>query len=522
MMKDFTAQMMNDQPTFAGDNLVRRLGARYVFVLFAVVALIVTDQLVIQPLLLRMNDYAPVINTAGRQRMLSQKLAKAALAIQLARDDSTRAVRRTELRESLGEWATAHKALQLGDVARGIARVTSPAIDAAWTNLQPHFAAMQQAATLLGQQPAEVESAAEMSSAVTVISDHEQGFLATMDRIVSLMESQAEKELWRLRMLALTIAGAIVLLVGGLGCFVIQPATRAMRGQVDILEQLVSQRTRRLNDMLAALRDEIAEREASEARNRALAAQLAHANRVDSMGHLATGLAHELNQPLGAIVNYTEACGIALDQPQDSVARAKLQGLIERVRVAALRAGGIVRGIRNFVRPGPNSLMPVELVALVRDVVELCRPEAHRTETVVSFEPPTNSGIVVNVDPIQIQQVLVNLIQNAIHALTDLPAQERRIILQIESLAETAQIDVIDNGPGIGEMDADELFAPFHTTKSDGLGIGLSICRSIVEQHHGTIWAQSLSPRGTQFSFVLPRIGRHAADYDRQTDGVCR
>src|SRR5262249_18763590 len=152
-----------------------------------------------------------------------------------------------------------------------------------------------------------------------------------------------------------------------------------------------------------------------EARNQALAAQLAHANRVDSMAHLATGLAHELNQPLGAIVNYTEACSVALDQPLDTEARARLQDLVKGVHQASLRAGGIVRGIRSFVRPGPNGMLPVELVALIHDVVEFCRPEAYRTETAVSFQPPAGGGIVVNVDPIQIQQVLVNLIQNAIH-----------------------------------------------------------------------------------------------------------
>ncbi len=143
--------------------------------------------------------------------------------------------------------------------------------------------------------------------------------------------------------------------------------------------------------------------------------------------------------------------------------------------------------------------IPVELVALVHDVVELCRPEAQRAETTVAFQPPASGGIVVNADPIQIQQVLVNLVQNAIHALAGTPSRERRLILQIVPLAETAQIDVIDNGPGIGDSDTDELFAPFHTTKSDGLGIGLSICRSIVEQHHGTIWRSRLRHEGPSF-----------------------
>jgi two-component system, LuxR family, sensor kinase FixL len=273
--------------------------------------------------------------------------------------------------------------------------------------------------------------------------------------------------------------------------------------------------------MLAALRSEIAERQASQARNQLLAAQLAHANRVESVGHLAAGLAHELNQPFAAIVNYSEACKVVLEQPLDQQGRHRLQDCIERVRQSSLRAGGIVRRIRNFVLPGSSAMLPTELVALVREVVELCHPEVLRAEAVLFFQPPGAGEVVVEVDPIQIQQVLVNLIQNALHAVQEMPATNRRIVLQIKEQADAVQIDVADNGRGLGSGDADGLFVPFHTTKANGLGIGLSICRSIIEQHQGTIWAHSLSPEGARFSFVLPRPSSHAAEPHRQPNSVC-
>lgn len=485
-------------------------------VLVAVVGLVVADQAVIQPLLVRMNGYAPVINLAGRQRMLSQKLAKAALALESAPDEPSRAARRAELREAVTTWAAMHEALQRGDAQRGIARLSSPAIDATWSELQPDFAALRDAAEILGG-PAPNVSLAAIASIVA----HEPKFLGEMDRLVSLMEAQANAEMRLLRVLALSIAGAIVVLLAALGWQVIRPATRAIQGQVDQLETQVALRTRELDELVSALRLEIAERQASEERNQALAAQLAHANRVESLGRLAAGLAHELNHPFATIVNYAEACKVALSEPLDESVRPRLQELVERVRQASLRAGAIMRRIRSFARPGPVAMLPVELGALVHEVIEFCRPEASRAETALAFEPAPAGEIVVEADPIQIQQVLVNLIQNAIQATQWVPARERRIVVRIVVLPPGAQIDVVDNGCGLGDVETDSLFEPFFTTKDDGLGIGLSICRSILEQHQGTIWAQSL-PRGVQFSFVLPLLDKHAPQHDRQADGVCR
>jgi two-component system sensor kinase FixL len=173
------------------------------------------------------------------------------------------------------------------------------------------------------------------------------------------------------------------------------------------------------------------------------------------------------------------------------------------MRRASLRAGAIIRRIRNFVQPGAGNASEADMTTLVADVVDFCRPEADRVEVELSASLPDEALPVVG-DAIQIQQVLVNLIQNALQAMANAPPQRRRLLIRLTSANGGVQVDVVDSGPGIANVDPESLFTPFHTTKDEGLGIGLSICRSIIEQHRGTIWAKSLPEVGAQFSFVLP------------------
>lgn len=502
------------------EDFVRRLGRRYMLTLVAVAALVTADQAIIQPLLLRLNNYAPVINVAGRQRMLSQRLAKAALALRDAVDEPVASARRTELKQSLGEWSAAHDALRFGSAESGMRPVSSPIIDDEWRKLQADYAAMHASATLLAGPV--VESAEASAAAVATLVAHESEFLATMERIVKLMEHEAAAAVRRLRLYAVAVAGMIVALVVALGWAVIKPATSAIRNQVDKLESQVAARTRELDDTLASLRREIAEREETETRNKALAAQLAHADRVESMGHLAAGLAHELNQPLGAIANYAEASGVVLSRSLDEQGRDRLRDYASQIRQASLRAGGIVRRMRNFVRPGAGQTAPVEMTSLIQEVVDLCRPEAALAQIDLEFAPPQGAQLIVSADAIQIQQVLVNLVQNALHAMAETPAERRALVVRVSGEADSVQVDVTDSGPGLARGDPDALFAPFHTTKPDGLGIGLSICRSIIEHHQGTIWARSLPMGGAQFSFVLPLASRHADRPPHRADRVCR
>ena len=492
--------------TVSADELVRRVYGRYLFVLLAVAILVAADQAVIQPLLMRMNVFAPAINLAGRQRMLSQRLAKAALAIQAAGDAATQAGRRTEVQNSLEEWTAAHHTLRHGAAEGTVFRILTPALDEEWTALQPHFDAMQSAARQLVAAPVINGS---HSAAIATLVDHEAPFLSTMERIVQLMEQQAAKELDRLRAVALAIALGILGLILGLGRFVVRPAVRAIRNQVDHLEARVDIRTQELNVALSSLRHEIRERETTEARNRNLATQLAHAHRVESLGRLAAGLAHELNQPLGAIANYAAACEATLADSWEQNVPGRLKHCLQQLQQASLRAGAIIRRTRNFVAPGTSNVSAVDINSLVVEVVDLCRPEAARMDVEVALDLPADEVVVI-ADPIQIQQVLVNLVQNGLQAMTSSPPEHRRLSIHLCTRSDNVQVDVIDSGSGLADADLETLFAPFHTTKADGLGIGLSICRSIIEQHQGTIFAKSLPLEGAQFSFVLPLASEHA------------
>ncbi|MDZ4783335.1 MAG: ATP-binding protein [Planctomycetia bacterium] len=500
------------------DRLVRRLSVRYLLVLVAVAALVGLDQIVVQPLLQHLGEFAPVINVAGRQRMLSQKLTKASLAYQAAPTPEERERRRVELRSTLDQWVAGHRALLEGDVAIGIARIHTPEIDEQWHALQPHWQAMRDAARSLAELPA-TDAVGDTARLVAIVLEHERRYLPTMDGIVKLLEQAAARQVTRLRLCALSIDSAVILLLLGLGSFVVRPATRAIGSQVEQLEARVALRTEELDQANMALRREIAERERAEASQQHLAAQLAHASRITTMGHLTAGLAHELNQPLAAIANFAEASDVLLDQT--NVDETRLREHARQIQQAALRAGQIVRGMRNFVQPQRGSRNPLDLNALVREVIEFCRPEMLRRQ-VECESTLTSAPLVVAADRIQVQQVLVNLLQNAMDALDASPVAERRIEVRTSEADGFAQVDVVDNGPGVAAELVDAMFQPFHTTKTNGLGIGLSISRSIVEQHLGRIWATSSVGAGAKFCFSLPCFHEYEHPRTETADSLCR
>jgi len=480
---------------------------------------VVIDQAIVQPLLVQINCYAPAINLAGRQRMLSQRLTKSALALGVSNDETTRQRYQSELRTTLAEWSSAHAALRHGDNEPGLPKLDSPRFHEAWNELEPHFQAMLSA----GQQFAGTTTGAALADSaktVSMIVEHEAAYLPIMERIVALLQEDADRQVARLRIVALSIAATIVALLLGVGWFVVRPATGLIRAQVDRLESQVASRTHQLAIANDSLRHEMTERQGAELKNRALATQLAHAARVSTMGQFTAGLAHESNQPLAAIANDAATCELEL-QDRDCANREKLVGHVKHIKEAALRAGQIVRRISNFVRPNLQSpAVKADLNSLVGEVVELVRFEAERDGIEIVLDLTARDANVA-VDPIQIQQVLVNLLQNAFQALRECPRERRRIQIQARVADGIILIRVRDFGPGLS-LDPDLLFRPFTTTKPDGLGIGLSICRSIIEAHHGQIWADRAGAQGTTICFSLPHISQPHAANSQQFDRVCR
>ncbi len=250
---------------------------------------------------------------------------------------------------------------------------------------------------------------------------------------------------------------------------------------------------------------DISDRKQAEAEARRRMNEMAHMMRVRSMGDLASGLAHEVNQPLTAIISNAQACLrlIESNRADPAIIRESLQ----QVAKQGERAGEIIRRLRKYVEKGELDKSPADLNTSVVEVLELLSHElqVHRVRVFVDTAPQLPR---LQVDRVQIEQVLLNLIRNAVEAMAEARTEEPELhIRTIEHQRDGAPgvlICVRDNGPGISATDAETLFEPFFTTKSEGLGQGLSICRRIVQAHGGHIWAEPATPRGAQFSLWLP------------------
>lgn len=233
-----------------------------------------------------------------------------------------------------------------------------------------------------------------------------------------------------------------------------------------------------------------------------LQSELAHVGRLSEMGTLASSLAHELNQPLTAIASYSEGLADLLAGDPDAEKIELARETLKEVASEAVRAGEIVRRMRDFMSHGHTEHKLEDLPQLVTEAnaLALVGSREHGIDVQVRLDAKMTE---VFVDRVQIQQVLLNLIRNAIEAMIESPVRS----LAISSSAGPpgfVTVSVEDSGEGISEAIASQLFQPFVTSKQTGMGIGLSICRTIVEAHGGRIWFEPARDRGTIFRFTLP------------------
>ncbi|THD56544.1 PAS domain-containing sensor histidine kinase [Phenylobacterium sp.] len=238
-----------------------------------------------------------------------------------------------------------------------------------------------------------------------------------------------------------------------------------------------------------------------------LRAELAHVSRLSAMGEMAAALAHELNQPLTAIGNSVGALKIMLSdggRTLDDAARARIVRAANQAEGQAVRAGEIVRRLRDFIARGEADARIEQLDHLIEDAVALGAPNAKADGTDIHFEFSPKAGRVL-ADRIQIQQILVNLVRNATEAMRGRPAPH---VLTISTMAKEGMVEVSvrDNGPGVALDFATQLFSPFRSTKNDGMGVGLSICRRIVEAHGGRMWLEDSEGPGADFRFTIPLV----------------
>lgn len=246
---------------------------------------------------------------------------------------------------------------------------------------------------------------------------------------------------------------------------------------------------------------DLTERQQAELRVHDLQSVLAHVQRVSEMGTLATSLAHELNQPLTAIANYVEAARDMLQTAPDQETLATIREALDECAKQSVRAGQIVRRLRDFISRGESERRIESLHRLVTEASALALVGAgdQALEVDVRLDPRADR---VLVDRIQIQQVLLNLIRNAIEAMEE-QTDPRLLIYSEKEAGGLVRITVADSGPGLDPEVAERLFEPFRTTKEAGMGLGLSISATIVEAHGGRIWAEPSKLGGTAFHFTV-------------------
>jgi PAS domain S-box-containing protein len=249
---------------------------------------------------------------------------------------------------------------------------------------------------------------------------------------------------------------------------------------------------------------DISERRQAEEQARQHQAELAHVLRLSTMGEMASELAHELNQPLTAIANYANGCAIRLQQ-QGANGSGEIIQAVGQISSLSVRAGEIIRHLRNFLRKGECKQERVQLNDLVREAAGFFETEAQQKMIALRLEL-ANDLPVLSIDPIQIEQVILNLIRNGFDAMNGGHSTARAELTIRTKASENSEVlvSIQDCGTGIALGSFDEIFNPFFTTKPDGMGMGLSISRSIIEAHGGQMWARSNGEGGATFYFTVP------------------
>src|SRR6267378_2680837 len=256
--------------------------------------------------------------------------------------------------------------------------------------------------------------------------------------------------------------------------------------------------------LISVLLREHRRRKFSEVQSRQRMAELAHVNRFSTAGELTASIAHEINQPLGSIMTNAETANAILKSPTPDI--AELKDIVNDILLDDRRAAEVIRRMRSLLKKAPFELKNIDLNDLVRETVEFLSSLAvGRKFELVSLT--TQNALPILGDRIQLQQVILNLVVNGIDAMRDTPGENRIISVRTSRVENSAQLSVSDRGSGIPEDKLEKVFAPFFTSKAEGMGMGLSIAHTIIEAHHGLISAKNRDHGGATFRIKLPLVG---------------
>jgi two-component system sensor histidine kinase DctS len=249
---------------------------------------------------------------------------------------------------------------------------------------------------------------------------------------------------------------------------------------------------------------DITERKKTEEFARQQQEQLQFTARLVTMGEMASTLAHELNQPLSAIASYNTACLNLMDGPNCQL--QDIRPALEKIGTQAQRAGRIIRRVHDFVKKSEPKRAPCDLAEIIEDCIGFIEADARKRHMHIHSQAPQLPSILA--DRLMLEQVLLNLIRNGMDAMQHTPESARQLHIRVTQHEKELLISVADQGSGIAPEIREKLFTAFFTTKPEGMGVGLSICRSIIEYHRGRLWAddntESATGSGTIFNFTLP------------------
>ncbi|UVO33606.1 HAMP domain-containing histidine kinase [Bradyrhizobium arachidis] len=253
--------------------------------------------------------------------------------------------------------------------------------------------------------------------------------------------------------------------------------------------------------LISGLLHERRRRQIAEVESRQRLAELAHANRYSAVGELTTSIAHELNQPLGSILTNTETAELMLKGASPDL--DEIGQILADIKRDDQRASEVIRRLRSVLRKSPFEVQNLELNGTVWEAIGLAAAVADGRRITLSYVPAI-SDLPVKGDPVQLQQVILNLIINAMDAISDADMKKREVSVTTYRAGNQAEIRIADTGPGIAAGDLANVFNPFFTTKPEGMGMGLAIAKTIVEAHHGTMAAENLPAGGALFTVRLP------------------
>jgi C4-dicarboxylate-specific signal transduction histidine kinase len=283
----------------------------------------------------------------------------------------------------------------------------------------------------------------------------------------------------------------------------------SLRRARDELELRVGERTAELKNANDALLHQMAEQRRTEEALQVTRSELARVTRITTIGELAASIAHEVNQPLAAVVANADACvaWLARDTPDLLEARAAA----ERTTHGATRASEVIGRIRSLINKTAPERAQVQINEIIGEVVALAQRQAAKNDVSVVTDLAPNLSPILG-DRIQLQQVILNLMLNGIEAMSGVDDRPRRLIIRSQMQdADQVRVSVEDSGIGVKAEIMDRLFEPFFTTRPQGIGMGLPISRSIIEAHGGRLWVESSVNHGSVFQFTLPRGGDAAA-----------